>query len=99
MKSVKQKVTMNRVYIHLGPKEYGNLLMEQVAREAFETYPAAHKVTVHEHGGWWLAYRRDLRVVGTANDCAVFDQDVKDWWNQWPRGGTDYVNLADIRRQ
>jgi len=88
---------MNRVYIHLGPKEYGNELMNRVARQAFETYPTADKVTVYEHGGWWLSYRRDMEVVGTANDCAVFSEDVHDWWKQWPRGSR-YVNLADIRR-
>jgi len=100
MQCVKEQVTMtmNRVYVHLGTGEYGNQLMEQVAREAFETYPTADKVTVHEHGGWWLSYRRDLRVVGTANDCAEVDLDIRDWWKQWPRG-TRYVNLADIRRQ
>jgi hypothetical protein len=96
MKTTRNK-TMNRVFIHLGTKEYGNQIMETVARETFAAYTTADKVTIYEHGGWWLSYRRDMQVVGTANDCAVFSDDIKDWWRQWPRG-TDYVNLADIRR-
>ena len=57
--------------IHLADNEWGCETMEQVARDWFADHSLCQFVEVHEHGGWWLTYRRDLSICGTANDCAV----------------------------
>jgi hypothetical protein len=64
------KVFARKLYIYLGPKEYQNELMAQVAREAFDNDTSLDAVQVHEHGGWFLTYLRDGTIVGTANDQA-----------------------------
>ncbi|HXJ56963.1 MAG TPA: hypothetical protein VNU68_09885 [Verrucomicrobiae bacterium] len=57
--------------IKLASGEYGNLLMRQVADEYFRANPGCRFVLVHEHGGWFLGYRRDGSIWTTANDAAV----------------------------
>ena len=56
--------------IKLGRGEYGNLLMRQVADEYFHANPGCQFVLVHEHGGWFLGFRRDGSIWSTANDAA-----------------------------
>ena len=59
-----------KLWIYLGPKEWGNELMCQVAREAFANDTSLDVVQVNEHGGWYLTFLRDGTIVGTANDQA-----------------------------
>ena len=56
--------------IHMGPDEYGNEKMAQVAADWFEANPAARFVEVYEHAGWYLGFRRDGTIWCTANDAA-----------------------------
>lgn len=60
--------------IHLSNSEWGNEFMEKVAREWFEDNQTVQFVEVHEHGGWWLGYRRDMSIWSTANDAAHLNQ-------------------------
>jgi hypothetical protein len=64
------RVYARKLWIFLGPREWGNELMRQVAMEAFATDPSLDAVEVHEHGGWYLTFLRDETIVGTANDQA-----------------------------
>ena len=64
------KVFARKLEIFLGPNEWGNDLMRQVAREAFATDASLDAVQVNEHAGWHLTFLRDGTVVGTANDQA-----------------------------
>ena len=66
----KGKVYARKLFIYLGPREWGNELMSQVAAEAFQADGSLDAVQVHEHGGWFLTYLRDGTIVGTANDQA-----------------------------
>ena len=59
--------------IYLAPNEWGNETMAKVAREWFTAHPACAFVEVHEHGGWWLGYRRDGTIWSTANDVAILE--------------------------
>lgn len=80
--------------VHLGDKEWGNETMARVAAEHFAADPSLTVVEVYEHGGWFLQYRRDGRIVGTANDMARFDADI-DVWRTTPR---NWTHLPTIRR-
>ena len=62
------KVFARKLEIFLGPNEWGNDLMRQVAREAFATDASLDAVQVNEHAGWHLTFLRDGTIVGTAND-------------------------------
>src|SRR5208283_3602230 len=68
------KVYARKLWISLGPSEWGNDLMRQVAREAFATDASLDAVQVNEHAGWYLTFLRDGTVVGTANDQAHLDE-------------------------
>lgn len=59
--------------IFLADDEWNIEVMERIARDWFTTHPLCQFVEVHEHAGWWLGYRRDLSICGTANDRAVLD--------------------------
>lgn len=61
--------------VHLADDEWGNDLMEQVAREWFAQHPQCEFVEVHEHAGWWLGYHRSMVIVGTANSSALLPAD------------------------
>lgn len=65
----------------------GQVSMEQIAREWFDTVPPEVKrfsvCTVHEHAGWWLSYgfvSDRFQVVGSANDGAVYHPSIALWW-------------------
>lgn len=73
------KVYARKLWIKLGPNEWGNELMRQVAREAFATDPSLDAVQVNEHAGWFLTFLRDGTVVETANDQACLDQKAIDF--------------------
>jgi hypothetical protein len=64
------KVYARKLCIFLGPNEWGNDLMRQVAMEAFTTDASLDAVQVNEHAGWYLTFLRDGTIVGTANDQA-----------------------------
>jgi hypothetical protein len=64
------KVFARKLYVYLGPKEWGNELMGQVATETFASDPSLDAVEVNEHAGWFLSYLRDGTIIGTANDQA-----------------------------
>jgi hypothetical protein len=57
--------------IHLNDDEWGNKTMERVSKEYFDAEPSCNFVEVYEHGGWFLCWRRDGSIWGTANDMAV----------------------------
>ncbi len=63
-------VFAKKLWIYLGPNEWGNELMLQVAKEAFINDISLDAVQVYEHGGWFLTFLRDGTIVGTANDQA-----------------------------
>ncbi len=64
------RVYARKLWIFLGPREWGNDLMRRVAMEALAADPSLDVVEVHEHGGWYLTFLRDGTIVGTANDQA-----------------------------
>ncbi len=68
------KLYARKLWIFLGSKEWGNEIMRQVARDAFDADPSLDAVQVNEHGGWYLTFLRDGTVVGTANDQAHLDE-------------------------
>lgn len=57
--------------LHMGDREYGNDLMALAAAVYFAAHRECQFVEVHEHGGWWLGYRRDGSIWSTANDAAT----------------------------
>jgi len=69
------KVPMRDTYdkIRLASNEWGSPLMREIAQAHFAGHPDCRFVLVHEHGGWWLGYRRDLTIWCSANDAAVLD--------------------------
>ncbi len=75
------KVYARKLWIFLGPKEWGNDLMRQVAKEAFDADASLDAVQVHEHGGWYLTFLRDGTVVGTANDQAHLNDKATQFLN------------------
>jgi hypothetical protein len=60
---------------HCAGNEWGNDVMERIAMERFESDPSIDVVNVIEHAGWSLSWTRDMLIVGTANDMAVFSQE------------------------
>lgn len=56
--------------IHLADHEWGNSIMEEVARQWFADHSDCQFVEVREHAGWFLCWRRDMTCWGTANDMA-----------------------------
>jgi hypothetical protein len=88
------KVYARKLWIYLGPKEYENELMCQVAREAFDNDPSLDVVQVNEHGGWYLTYLRDGTIIGTANDQAR----LHDKAMQFLRKIYGYDSAGEIRR-
>ena len=52
------KVYARKLWIFMGPNEWGNELMRQLAREAFATDASLDAVQVNEHAGWYLTFLR-----------------------------------------
>ncbi len=75
------KVFARKLEIFLGPNEWGNDLMRQVAREAFATYASLDAVQVNEHAGWHLTFLRDGTIVVTANDLAHLNDKATEFLN------------------
>ena len=77
-------MTIYRAYIHLADDEWGNGLMQMVAKVYAEEHADRRPliVTVHEHAGWFLSYLygapgiSDGTICGTANDDAVLPRGV-----------------------
>jgi hypothetical protein len=88
------KVYARKLWIFLGPKEWGNELMKQVAMEAFANETTIDAVEVHEHGGWHLTFLKDGTIVGTANDMAQ----LSDKAVAFLRSIYGYQNAGEIRR-
>jgi len=88
------KVFARKLEIFLGPNEWGNDLMRQVAREAFATYASLDAVQVNEHAGWHLTFLRDGTVVGTANDQAHLDNKATEFLSKI----CGYEAAGEIRR-
>jgi hypothetical protein len=88
------KVYARKLWIYLGPSEWGNDLMRQVAKEAFPSDTSLDAVEVHEHGGWYLTFLRDGTIVGTANDQAQ----LSDKAIQFLRSIYGYESAGEIRR-
>jgi hypothetical protein len=76
-----------RAYIYLADDEWGNGLMDTVAKVYAEEHADKRPliVTVHEHAGWFLSYLygapgiSDGTICGTANDDAVLPRGVLDF--------------------
>lgn len=62
---------------HCADDESGNETMERIARERFEIDQSIDVVNVIEHAGWSLSWTRDMLIVGTANDMAVFSAEQR----------------------
>jgi hypothetical protein len=88
------KAYARKLWIYLGPTEWGNELMEQVAREAFADDTSLDAVQVNEHGGWYLTFLREGTIVGTANDQAH----LCDKANRFLKSIYGYVSAGEIRR-
>ena len=88
------KVYARKLWIFLGVREWGNDLMRQVAREAFDADSSLDAVQVHEHGGWHLTFLRDGTVVGTANDQAHLSDKATDFLSRI----YGYDSAGEIRR-
>ncbi len=88
------KLYARKLWIFLGAREWGNDLMRQVARDAFDADLSLDVVQVHEHGGWYLTFLRDGTVVGTANDLAQLDDKAREFL----RSIYDYDSAGEIRR-
>jgi len=88
------KVYARKLWIFLGPSEWGNDLMRHVAREAFATDASLDAVQVNEHGGWHLTFLRDGTVVGTANDQAHLNDKAEEFLSSI----YGYDSAGEIRR-
>jgi hypothetical protein len=88
------KVYARKLWIFLGPREWGNELMKNVAEEAFAADPSLDAVEVHEHAGWYLTFLRDGTIVGTANDQAQLSESAI----QFLRSIYGYESAGEIRR-
>ena len=75
------KVYARELWIFMGPREWGNDLMRQVAKEAFAADASLDAVQVNEHACWHLTFLRDGTVVGTANDQAHLDDIATEFLN------------------
>lgn len=86
--------------VRCADNERGNEVMEKLAKEYAKLFPEADLITVHEHSGWYLTYGRvnggPLRVVGSANDCAVYDREISEWRRK--TGRKKRVIVESIRR-
>jgi hypothetical protein len=88
------KVYAKKLWIYLGPAEWGNELMSQVATEAFAADTSLDAVQVNEHGGWFLTFLRDGTIVGTANDQAHLSEKA----SKFLQSIYDYDSAGEIRR-
>jgi hypothetical protein len=88
------RVYARKLWIFLGPREWGNEFMRQVAMEALATDPSLDAVEVHEHGGWYLTFLRDETIIGTANDQAH----LSDKAIQFLSSIYGYESAGEIRR-
>lgn len=68
-------MSTDRVYdtLYLAPSEHGTDRMRELAQEYFDRHPACEFLEVHEHGGWFIGYRRDGSIWDTANTTAGLD--------------------------
>ena len=100
---------IHRINVHLADDEFGNALMEQIARALIDANPDKNLlVTVYEHAGWFLQYvkhPRDLTrllIVGTANDMAVLSLEAEQYIHRLRQAEAeqdlDLVILPEIRR-
>ena len=74
--------------IFMADDEWGNELMREIAETAIAQWrgPGELVVEVWEHGGWHLTFARINGVttcVSSANDCAQFDQKIKQFWSDF----------------
>jgi GH15 family glucan-1,4-alpha-glucosidase len=80
--------------IHCADNEWGNEVMLQLAKERFAADPTLDIVEVYEHGGWFLAWNRDLVCVGTANDMARLSPEARSFLKKF----TDRQYVGQHRR-
>ena len=88
------RVYARKLWIFLGPREWGNELMSQAASEAFADDTTLDVVEVNEHGGWYLTFLRDGTIVGTANDQGHLNDRAKEFL----KGIYGYDSAGEIRR-
>ena len=88
------KVYATKLYVYLGPQEWGNELMNAVATEAFAADPSLDAVQVNEHAGWFLTFLRDGTIVDTANDRAC----LADKATNFLKSIYGYDSAGEIRR-
>jgi len=67
------------VEVRCRPNQWGNNTMHSLAQKAFQDYPEAELVLVWEHAGWFLVFRRDGKVINSANDCAVYPREIEEY--------------------
>jgi hypothetical protein len=88
------KVFARKLFVYLGPKEWSNELMSEVATEAFAADPSLDAVEVSEHAGWFLTYLRDGTIIETANDRAS----LNDKATKFLESIYGYDSAGEIRR-
>lgn len=95
---------ITRQCIHLASNEWGSGLMDEIAGAHFEQYEGDKEaliLEVYEHGGWYLTYgwiAGRIRIVGSANDAARFDPEIKEFWERNNSSVCDGLYVASIRR-
>jgi hypothetical protein len=88
------KVNARKLWIFLGPNEWGNDLIRHVVMEAFASDDSLDVVQVNEHAGWYLTFLRHGTVVGTANDQAQLNDKAKEFLQSI----YGYESAGEIRR-
>jgi len=71
-----EKRLVKMAYVYCKSNEWGNEIMQKKAQDVFMRYPDVEIVYVWEHAGWFLVFRRDMEIIGTANDRACFPEDI-----------------------
>jgi hypothetical protein len=93
-----------RIFVHLGPKEWGNDTMRRVAEELAHEYRDKPNllISVYEHAGWFLEWFVDapgrLVTVGTANDMARFNDHAESIRDFLGSKDVQWEYLPTIRR-
>ncbi len=75
--------------------------MRGAAKEVFDANPDLEFLVVHvyEHGGWHLAFLRDMTIVETANDAATLSERAQAFYNRCREEKPEYKYLPEVWRK
>ena len=74
--------TLKLLHVIMADDEWGNRLMDEIARDLFATRPDAEEVEIQEHAGWFLRYARingEIHTIGSANGSAIYPRIAAQW--------------------